>query len=194
MTDDYTFDADLAIADTEIERLRSENKSLKEENALQQTTIKGFMAALDLVNEKCADLKQTIADRDREIVDLNLALECVKKNNLSRKTQLEERDREIEELQASLRNHHEQFDNLRLGAEVTYKAIAMMLEALKGDRKPDETKEVDGVMVTFRNYDDNLTHHQKNIIIGNIQRAIGNEIKKLKGRKLIDISYDEQPF
>ena len=98
MTDDYTFDADLAIADTEIERLRSENKSLKEENALQQTTIKGFMAALDLVNEKCADLKQTIADRDREIVDLNLALECVKKNNLSRKAQLEERDRQIQDL------------------------------------------------------------------------------------------------
>ena len=108
--------------------------------------------------------------------------------------QIQERDREIEELQASLRNHHEQFDNLRLGAEVTYKAIAMMLEALKGDRKPDEIREVDGVMVKFRNYDDTLTHHQKNIIIGNIQRAIANESSKLKGRKLIDISYDEQPF
>lgn len=118
------------------------------------------------------------------------ALELANEQN----RQIQDRDREIEELQASLRNHHEQFDNLRLGAEVTYKAIAMMLEALKGDRKPDETKEVDGVMVKFRNYDDNLTHHHKTIIIGNIQRAIGNEIKKLKGRKLIDISYDEQPF
>lgn len=74
MTDDYTFDADLAIADAEIDRLRSENKSLKE------------------------------ADRDREIADLNLALECVKKNNLSRKTQLEERDRQIEKLETDAVN------------------------------------------------------------------------------------------
>ena len=123
------------------------------------------------LKEDVAALKQVIADRESEVANLN-----------------------VQELQASLRNHHEQFNDLRLGAEVTYKAIAMMLEALKGDRKPDETKEVDGVMVKFRNYDDNLTHHHKTIIIGNIQRAIANEIKKLKGRKLIDISYDEQPF
>lgn len=92
MTDDYTFDADLAIAATEIDRLRSENKSLKEDIALQQTTIKGFEAALELANSKAKELMC-------EIEDLNIALECVKKNNLSRKTQLEERDRQIEKLE-----------------------------------------------------------------------------------------------
>ena len=105
-----------------------------------------------------------------------------------------ERDRQIEELQASLRNHHEQFADLKASTEVAYKAIAMMLESLKGDRKPDEVKEVDGVRVTFRNYDDNLTHHHKTIIIGNILRAIANESRKLEGRKLTDSSYNDPPF
>lgn len=107
---------------------------------------------------------------------------------------VDDRDRQREELQISLRNHHEQFADLKASTEVVYKAITMMLESLKGDRKPDEVKAVDGVMVTFRNYDDNLTHHHKTIIIGNIQRVIANESRKLGGRSLADFSFDGQPF
>lgn len=130
-------------------------------------------------------LKEDVAPHQTTIKELQAALELANEKFF-------ERDRQAQELQASLRNHHEQFDDLKSNTEVTLKAIAMMLESLKGDRKPDETREVDGVMVT--NYDGNLTHHQKNIIIGNIQRAIANEFRKLKGCKLTDFSYDDQPF
>ena len=105
-----------------------------------------------------------------------------------------ERDRQIQELQITVKNHHEQFDALKSHFEVLLKAIAMNLNALKGERKPDETKEVNGVMVTFRNYDDNLTHHHKTIIIENVQRAIAEEAKKLKGVNLKDFSFDDIPF
>ena len=71
----------------------------------------------------------------------------------------------------------------------------MNLNALKGERKPDEIREVNGVMTTFRNYDDNLTHHHKTIIIENLQRAIAEEAKKLKGVNPKDFSFDDDiPF
>jgi predicted nucleic acid-binding Zn-ribbon protein len=108
--------------------------------------------------------------------------------------QVSERNTQIEELQITAKNHREQFNSLKSHFEVTLKAIAMNLNALKGVRKPDETKEVDGVMVTFRNYDDNLTHHHKTIIIENVQRAIAEEAKKLKTANLKDFSFDDIPF
>ena len=50
-------------------------------------------------------------------------------------------------------------------------------------------------MTTFRNYDDNLTHHHKTIIIENLQRAIAEEAKKLTGVNPKDFSFDDDiPF
>jgi hypothetical protein len=106
----------------------------------------------------------------------------------------DDRDRQIEELQINAKNHREQFDNLKSHFEVLLKAIAINLNALKGARKPDETKEVNGVMTTFRNYDDNLTHHHKTIIVENVQRAIAEEAKKLRGITLKNFSFDDMPF
>jgi chromosome segregation ATPase len=108
--------------------------------------------------------------------------------------QISDRNTQIQELQVTVNRHREQFDSLKSHFEVALKAIAMNLNALKGARKPDETKEVNGVMTTFRNYDDNLTHHHKTVIIENVQRAIAEEAKKLKGIDLKDFSFDEIPF
>ena len=77
---------------------------------------------------------------------------------------------------------------------VTLKAIAMNLNGLKGERKPDHVETVDGVQISYRRYDDSLTHHQKTIIIENLQRAIAEEAKKLKSLELKDFSFDEISF
>jgi len=105
-----------------------------------------------------------------------------------------DRDRQIQELQITVKNHHDQFDALKSHFGVLLKAIAMNLNALKGDRKPDREEEVDGVKVRYREYGDNLTHHQKTLIIEHQQRAIAEEAKKLKGANLKDFSFDDIPF
>jgi predicted RNase H-like nuclease (RuvC/YqgF family) len=133
------------------------------------------------------DKDSETADPKPNVNDLTISLKF--SNNA-----ILERNRQIEELQITTKNHREQFDNLKAHFEVTLKAIAMNLNALKGARKPDETKDVDGVMVTFRNYDGSLTHHHKTIIIENVQRAIAEEAKKLKGANLKDFSFDDIPF
>ena len=164
------------------------------EISLLKTTIKGFEAALDLANEKANKaiapnldafksavdeavnpaLIEKIEERDREIEVLRDDIKGLIESSRLSNNVISERNTQIEELQITLKNHQEQFDNLKSHFEVTLKAIAMNLNALKGARKPDETKEVYGVMVTFRNYDDNT------IIIENVQRAIAEEAKKLK--------------
>lgn len=157
---------------TEINRLKSWLK--KREDQLQ------VLWANDGKKSKTADPKPNVND-------LTVSLKF--SNNV-----ILERNRQIEELQITLKNHREQFDDLTSHFEVTLKAIAMNLDGLKGARKPDETREVNGVMTTFRNYDDNLTHHHKTIIIENVQRAIAEEAKKLKRANLKDFSFDEIPF
>lgn len=105
-----------------------------------------------------------------------------------------EQNCQIQELQISVKRHHEQFEDLKSYFALTLKAINMSLNGLKGDRKPDEVKEVNGVMMRFQNYNDNLTHHKKTLIIGNLQRAIAEEARKLKALKLEDFSFDDIPF
>lgn len=128
--------------------------------------IDGQLALLDLIK---------IRDREIEVLrdDIKGLIESSRLSN----NVIAERDSQIQELQITVKNHREQFDNLKSHFEILLKAIAMNLNALKGARKPDETKEVNGVMTTFRNYDDNLTHHHKTIIIENVQRAIAEEAK-----------------
>ena len=151
-----------------------------------------FKSAVDeAVNPK---LLEKIDERDREIEVLRDDIKGLIESSRLSNNVISERNTQIEELQITLKNHREQFDNLKSHFEVTLKAIAMNLNALKGARRPDETKEVYGVMVTFRNYDDNLTHHHKTIIIENVQRAIAEEAKKLKGVNLKDFSFDDIPF
>jgi predicted RNase H-like nuclease (RuvC/YqgF family) len=110
--------------------------------------------------------------------------------------QISDRDRQIQELQITVKNHGEQFENLKSHFEVLLKAIAMNLNGLKGDRKPDHVETVDGVEIRYRRYDDNLTHHGKTLIIENQQRVIAEEAKKLKGIDLKDFSFDDDeiPF
>lgn len=107
---------------------------------------------------------------------------------------LMERDRQIQEFQLTVKNHREQFDNLKSHFEVTLKAIAMNLNALKGERKPDRIEIVDGVETRYRDYINNLTHHQKTLIIEHMQLAIAEEAKKLKSANLKDFSFDDMPF
>jgi hypothetical protein len=165
--------------DRQIGELQTENNRLKfwlkkREDQLQ------VLWANDAKESEIADPKPTAND-------LTVSLKF--SNNA-----ILERNRQIEELQINIKNHREQFENLKSHFAVTLKAIAMNLNALKGERKPDETREVNGVMVTYRNYDDNLTHHHKTIIIENVQRAIAEEAKKLKTANLKDFSFDEIPF
>ena len=194
-----------------IDGLRLDVKEKSRDISLLKTTIKGFEAALELANSKAIApnldafksavdeavnpaLIEKIEERDREIEVLRDDIKGLIESSRLSNNVISERNTQIEELQITLKNHREQFDNLKSHFEVTLKAIAMNLNALKGARKPDETKEVYGVMVTFRNYDDNLTHHHKTIIIENVQRAIAEEAKKLKGVNLKDFSFDDIPF
>ena len=194
-----------------IDGLRLDVKEKSRDISLLKTTIKGFEAALELANSKAIapnldafksavdeavnpKLLEKIDERDREIEVLRDDIKGLIESSRLSNNVISERNTQIEELQITLKNHQEQFDNLKSHFEVTLKAIAMNLNALKGARKPDETKEVYGVMVTFRNYDDNLTHHHKTIIIENVQRAIAEEAKKLKGVNLKDFSFDDIPF
>lgn len=105
-----------------------------------------------------------------------------------------ERDRKIQELEITVKNHREQFDQLNSHFVVTLKAIAMNLNALKGERKGDREEEVDGVKIRYRSYSDNLTHRQKTLIVEHLQLAIAEEAKKLKAAKLKDLSFDDIPF
>ena len=205
---------EITPATTRIPRAHEIIAERDREISLLKTTIKGFEAALDLANEKANKaiapnldafksavdeavnpaLIEKIEERDRDIEIFKNDVKDLCDRLRTSANQISERNTQIEELQITLKNHREQFDNLKSHFEVTLKAIAMNLNALKGARKPDETKEVDGVMVTFRNYDDNLTHHHKTIIIENVQRAIAEEAKKLKGINLKDFSFDDIPF
>jgi predicted RNase H-like nuclease (RuvC/YqgF family) len=188
-----------------IDGLRLDVKEKSRDISLLKTTIKGFEAALELANSKAIapnldafksavdeavnpKLLEKIDERDREIEVLRDDIKGLIESSRLSNNVISERNTQIEELQITLKNHQEQFDNLKSHFEVTLKAIAMNLNALKGARKPDETKEVYGVMVTFRNYDDNT------IIIENVQRAIAEEAKKLKGVNLKDFSFDDIPF
>ncbi len=189
---------------------------IQEQNAIEPDLVplaNELRAALDLVKERdrvidaqnveINRLKGWLKKREDQLQEIHKkkpseALEikiddltaCL---NVSHDT-IADRNRQIEELQINVKNHREQFESLKLHFEITLKAIAMNLNALKGARKPDETKEVNGVMTTFRNYDDNLTHHHKTIIIENVQRAIAEEAKKLKSVNLKDFSFDDIPF
>ena len=64
MNGDYSFDADLAIADTEIDRLRSENKSLKED-------IADLNLALECAKKSNLSRKTQLEDLDRQIQDIS---------------------------------------------------------------------------------------------------------------------------
>ena len=194
-----------------IDGLRLDVKEKSRDISLLKNTIKCFEAALEFANSKAIapnldafksavdeavnpKLLEKIDERDRDIEIFKNDVKDLCDRLRTSANQISERNTQIEELQITLKNHREQFDNLKSHFEVTLKAIAMNLNALKGARKPDETKEVYGVMVTFRNYDDNLTHHHKTIIIENVQRAIAEEAKKLKGVNLKDFSFDDIPF
>lgn len=132
-------------------------------------------------------IDEIIAERDREIKELQNAIDVYQTN-------IQDHKKGIQELEINLKNHREQFENLKSHFEVTLKAIAMNLNALKGERKPDREEEVDGVKVRYRDYSDNLSHKQKTLIIENQQRAIAEEAKKLKGVNLKDFSFDGIPF
>jgi hypothetical protein len=77
--------------------------------------------------------------------------------------------------------------------EIALRATAYNLEASKGDRKPDRIEVINGQNVLIRDYE-NLTHHQRNIIIEAVQRAIANEVRNLQGLTLKDFSYDDIPI
>jgi predicted RNase H-like nuclease (RuvC/YqgF family) len=190
-------DRTISHMDTEIDSLRMDVKERDRRVSSLKTQIRGFEAALELAKSKAIApnldafksavdeavnpaLLKKIDERDLTISKLNT--DAIDTANV------------IAELDDKLDDQDRQIDNLKSHFEVTLKAIAMNLNALKGARKPDETKEVNGVMTTFRNYDDNLTHHHKTIIIENVQRAIAEEAKKLKGANLKDFSFDEAPF
>jgi hypothetical protein len=139
-------------------------------------------------------LVDMIKIRDREIKLRNDDIKGLIESSRLSNNVISDRDRQIQELQISVKNHREQFDNLKSHFEVTLKAIAMNLNALKGERKPDREEEVDGVKVRYRDYSDNLSHKQKTLIIENQQRAIAEEAKKLKGINLKDFSFDDIPY
>ena len=130
-------------------------------------------------------LRIDVKDRDREIALLKADLYGFTEN---RKLE-NNKDRQVQELQITAENHRDLFNDLKSHFRVTLKAIAMNLNGLKGERKPDHVETVDGVQ-----YDDNLTHHHKTIIIENLQRAIAEEAKKLKSLELKDFSFDEISF
>jgi hypothetical protein len=116
-------------------------------------------AALDLITERdrvisgmeteIDRLKGWLGKRENQLQELwgkkepdtaepqadDLAISLKFSNNV-----ISERNSQIEELQISLKNHHEQFDNLKSHFEVTLKAIAMNLNALKGDRESIPTE------------------------------------------------------
>lgn len=188
----------IAERDRELERVNGLCKILKAGHEIECDFAKTVRDKLDLdewnsnddVFEAIAKLKA-----DLETAKLNTPKSYVDQGSfLELKKLSEDQARQIHEFEISIKKHHDQFDSLKSLFDVTLRVINMSLNGLKGDRKPDEVKEVDGVMVKFRNYDDNLTHHQKTIIIGNVQRAIAEEIRKLKGLKLEDFSFDEIPF
>jgi hypothetical protein len=154
-------------------------------------------------------IEKQLEERDREIAQLNEGCEVLvtTSNDLNRKSELaiehlkkvvadrdrlvSDRDTKIQELEITAKDHREKFDALKSHFEVTLKAIAMNLNGLKGERKPDHVETVDGVQVSYRKYDDNLTHHGKTLIIENQQRAIAEEAKKLKSASLKDFSFDQ---
>lgn len=166
----------LAERDRELERVNGLYKLLEAGHRIERNFAKTVRDKLDLdewntdedVFEAIAKLRehhsgfvQSIKDalkgyrfvEEAEILD---AITRLTKDYISMVDDLKkanEQNRQIQELQIFLKKYREQFDDLKLNFWITLKAINMDLNGLKGDRKPDEVKEVDGVMTRFRNYD-----------------------------------------
>lgn len=137
---------EITSATTRIPRAHEIIAERDREISLLKTTIKGFEAIANLKTQD-SDIKLLSGD----VKDL-----CDRLRTSA--NQISERNTQIEELQISLKNHREQFDNLKSHFEVLLKAIAMNLNALKGERKPDrvaeEVKKLKGVTLKDFSFDE----------------------------------------
>lgn len=100
-----------------------------QEIALLKTTIKGFEAALELANEKCANRTREI----RELSDLRDS------NNCESRQLLQERDREIHELRSQNKNANEALNNIafQLGFQsFDNEQVAIAIEQLNVESSP----------------------------------------------------------
>lgn len=197
--------------ETEIDSLRMDVKERDQRVSSLKSQVADLETALELANRKAIApnldafqeavdkavnpvLLEKIAERDRDIEILKGDVKDLCERLRGSANQISERDRQIQELEITVKNHREQFEDLKSHFQVTLKAINMTLNGLKGARKPDHVEEVDGVNIVYRRYDDNLSHAGKTMIIENQQRAIAEEARKLKDLKLKDFSFDDIPY
>ena len=109
---------------------------------------------------------------------------------LKLRADLKDRDRTISGHEANIYSQGKEidrlkseFNQLKADSVLSMKAIAINLEAIKGDRKPDETREVDGVVTKYRVYGEELTHRQKNERIDHVLAVVKAESKNISSRQ-----------